>query len=128
MITQIRKGNQTIDIKLDHKPVILNPSHLPEDTDETGIVRASLENPIGSQRLRQIVKPGEKIAIITSDITRPMPTAKVLDPLMEELVSAGVSPKDVMLVFARGSHRHHSEEEMKKLAGKWYDMLRGFRQ
>ena len=84
MITQIRKGNQTIDIKLDHKPVILNPSHLPEDTDETGIVRASLENPIGSQRLRQIVKPGEKIAIITSDITRPMPTAKVLDPLMED--------------------------------------------
>ena len=123
MITQIRKGNQTIDIKLDHKPVILNPSHLPEDTDETGIVRASLENPIGSQRLRQIVKPGEKIAIITSDITRPMPTAKVLDPLMEELVSAGVSPKDVMLVFARGSHRHHSEEEMKKLAGKWYEKI-----
>ena len=31
----------------------------------------ALENPIGSKRLKDIVNPGEKIAIITSDITRP---------------------------------------------------------
>ena len=37
-------------------------------------VRRALTAPIGSPRLREIVKPGETVAIITSDITRPMPT------------------------------------------------------
>ena len=77
----------------------------------------ALENPIGSPRLRDIVKPGEKIAIITSDITRPMPTYKVMPALLDELAAAGVNFKDVTLVFALGSHRKQSSEEQKRLAG-----------
>lgn len=77
----------------------------------------ALENPIGSPRLRDIVKPGEKIAIITSDITRPMPTYKVMPALLNELAAAGVDFKDVTLVFALGSHRKQSPEEQKRLAG-----------
>ena len=77
----------------------------------------ALENPIGSPRLRDIVKPGEKIAIITSDITRPMPTYKVMPALLDELAAAGVNFKDVTLVFALGSHRKQSPEEQKRLAG-----------
>ena len=42
-------------------------------------VRAALARPTGSPRLRDIVKPGETVAIVTSDVTRPMPTWKVLD-------------------------------------------------
>ncbi len=37
-------------------------------------VPESLADPVGSLRLKEIVRPGEKISIITSDITRPMPT------------------------------------------------------
>ena len=77
----------------------------------------ALANPIGSPRLRDIVKPGEKIAIITSDITRPMPTYKVMPALLDELAAAGVDFKDVTLVFALGSHRKQSPEEQKRLAG-----------
>ena len=77
----------------------------------------ALENPIGSPRLRDIVKPGEKIAIITSDITRPMPTYKVMPALLDELAAAGVDFKDVTLVFALGSHRKRSPEGRKRLAG-----------
>lgn len=77
----------------------------------------ALENPIGSPRLRDIVKPGERIAIITSDITRPMPTYKVMPALLDELAAAGVNFKDVTLVFALGSHRKQSSEEQKRLAG-----------
>lgn len=46
-----------------------------------------------------------------------------MDPLMEELLSAGVSPDNVTLVFARGSHRHHSQQEMAHLAGNWYGKI-----
>lgn len=85
-------------------------------TGEAEVVRA-LQAPIGTPPLSKIVKPGEKIAIITSDITRPMPTEKVLPPLLDELYAAGCHPKDITLVFAIGSHRRHTEEEKRKLAG-----------
>ena len=84
--------------------------------DEEEVKRA-LENPIGSKRLKDIVKPNEKIVVITSDITRPMPTYKVMPLLLDELYDAGVNSKDITLVFALGSHRKHTREEMIKLAG-----------
>lgn len=123
MITELKKGNEVEKVILPKQPVILNPANLPEDLDEAAVVKKALEEPIGSKRLNQIVKPGDKIVIITSDITRPMPTGKVMDPLMEELLSAGVSPDNVTLVFARGSHRHHSQQEMAHLAGNWYEKI-----
>ena len=80
-------------------------------------VRRALAEPIGSPRLGEIVRPGEKIAVVTSDITRPMPTYKVMPALLDELYAAGVRREDVTLVFALGSHRRHTDEERKKLAG-----------
>lgn len=84
---------------------------------EEALVTEALKNPIASPRLRDIVRPGEKIAIITSDITRPMPSHVVVPAVLDELYSAGIQPGDITLVFALGSHRHHTQEEMKKLAG-----------
>ena len=80
-------------------------------------VRAALARPTGSPRLRDIVKPGETVAIVTSDVTRPMPTWKVLPALLDELYAGGVRREDITLVFALGSHRGHTEEEKRRLAG-----------
>ena len=85
-------------------------------TGEAEVIRA-LQEPIGTPRLKDIVKPGERVAIVTSDITRPMPTAKVMPALLDELYAGGVKPEDITLVFALGSHRHHTEAERRKLAG-----------
>ncbi len=41
----------------------------------------------------------------------------VLSALLDELYEAGVKAEDIMLVFALVSHRCHTEEEMRKLAG-----------
>lgn len=41
----------------------------------------------------------------------------VLSALLDELYEAGVKAEDITLVFALGSHRCHTEEEMRKLAG-----------
>ena len=76
------------------------------------IIRGALAEPIGTERLRDIVKPGEKIAIITSDITRPMPTWEVMPYVLEELAAAGITEEDaandVTLVFALGSQDRKS--------------------
>ncbi len=85
-------------------------------TGEEEVIRA-LNNPIGSGRLSEIVKPGEKVVIVTSDITRPMPARTVLPPLLDELGKAGVKDDDITVVFALGSHRPHTDEEKACLVG-----------
>lgn len=95
----------------------LVPNHVELDlTGEEEVVR-SLNNPIGSPRLKDMVKPGQKIAIITSDITRPMPSYKVIPHVLDELHEAGVKDEDVTVVFALGSHGGHTEERMRHMVG-----------
>jgi len=80
-------------------------------------VRYALENPIGAPQLHTLVKPGMKIAIVTSDISRPLPSYDVLPPVLEQLYSAGIPKEDITVVFALGSHRNHTEAEMRHLVG-----------
>lgn len=96
---------------------ILTPNDVPLGATGADAVVEALKNPIGAPRLSDIIKPGEKIAVITSDVTRPMPTAVVMPALLDEMYLAGVRPEDITLVFGLGSHRRQTTEEMKKLAG-----------
>ena len=108
---------QILNVPDENLSEVLVPNDIEHTMGADEAVKNALEHPIGSARLRDIVKPGEKIAIITSDITRPMPTYAVMPFLLDELSGAGVSDKDITLVFALGSHRKHSDAEKIKLAG-----------
>jgi nickel-dependent lactate racemase len=77
----------------------------------------TLPESIGTPRLRDMVGPGMSIAIVTSDNTRPCPTAKMLPQIMEELGDAGVRDEDVVVVFALGIHRTQSPKEHARLVG-----------
>jgi len=111
------KTIQTVDVPDRNLLAVLHANPVPPGITGEAEVRRALEEPIGTPRLRDLVKPGRKIAIVTSDISRPMPTAAVMPALLDELYTAGVSPDDVTLVFALGSHRPHTEEERRALAG-----------
>lgn len=80
-------------------------------------VKRALASPIGTPTLDKIVKPGEKIVIVTSDITRPMPTNLVMPIILDTLYQAGIKADDITLVFALGSHRVQTQEEQKKIVG-----------
>lgn len=80
-------------------------------------VKRAMEDPIGTPRLKELDVLGKKIAIITSDITRPMPSKIVLPIVIDELVEAGVKESDITIVLALGSHRGHTEDEKRYLVG-----------
>ncbi len=99
---------------------ILQELHQNEvEVDLTGEaeVKRALMNPIGTPKLGDIVKPGEKIVIVTSDITRPLPSKEILPELVKEILRSGADEKDITIVFALGSHRKHTEDEKKYLVG-----------
>ncbi|MCQ2437954.1 MAG: nickel-dependent lactate racemase [Clostridia bacterium] len=110
-------GVQTVEVPEQNLMGVLMANDVPKERMNEEEVVHGLENPIGTPRLKEIVKPGEKIAIITSDITRPVPTYRIMPALLDELYAAGCKAEDITLVFALGSHRCHTPEEQKKLAG-----------
>lgn len=112
-------GTSTQVVEVPEKNLIgvLRAKPAPAIASEEEEVRRALREPVGALPLRQVVRPGEKIAVITSDITRPMPTRKVMPALLDELYAAGVKPEDITLVFALGSHRSQTDEERRRLAG-----------
>lgn len=78
------------------------------------IVAATLEairNPIGTKALRDIVKAGDKITIVISDITRLCGTSKFLPVIVSELNSVGIKDEDITILVATGTHRGHTHEE-----------------
>ena len=111
------KGTQSVDIPEENILMTLRANEVEVKLRGEDAVRDALAHPIGTPRLCEIVKPGEKIAVITSDISRPMPTWDVMPALLDELYSAGVRAEDITLVFALGSHRGHTDEERRHLAG-----------
>ncbi|MEI6100537.1 MAG: nickel-dependent lactate racemase [Eubacteriales bacterium] len=111
------KGVQTAIIPDDNIIGILTPNDVPCEFTGLQEVERSVDHPIDCERLQDLVKPGEKIAIITSDITRPMPSKTVLPVVLQRLKAAGISMEDVTVVFALGSHRKHTEDEKRYLVG-----------
>lgn len=110
-------GFQEVEIAEENLIGVLEPNQLPEGLVGVAEVQRALANPIGSPPLREVVKAGETVVIITSDITRPMPSYLVLPTLLDELYEAGIKKEDITVVLGLGNHRKHSQEERKKLVG-----------
>jgi lactate racemase len=119
MEMKIGYGKGTTDIKVPNENLggVLKPNDIMIDVKGVDAVKSALDNPIGSPKLSEIVNVGDSVCIITSDITRPMPSKVVLPILLDELISNGVKKADIFIVFALGNHRPHTEDEKKYLVG-----------
>lgn len=114
-----------LDLPAENLLAVLRPREISLDLTGEAEVRRALAAPINAGKIGEIVNPGEKTVIITSDITRPLPSGKLLAPLLEELYAAGCKPDDLLIVFALGSHRRHTEQEMRYLVGdRVYDTVK----
>ncbi len=96
---------------------ILKPRSPETPLPEQECLTRALEHPIGTPQLSSLVAPGDKVVIVTSDITRPMPTATVLPRVVTLLNRAGIPDADITVVFGLGIHRRHTPEEHARLLG-----------
>jgi nickel-dependent lactate racemase len=96
---------------------LLLPRKAEPVADETRAVFDALENPIGRPRLREIVRSGERVAIVVNDITRLTRTDLLLPPIVSTLNAAGIPDRDIFIVFALGNHRRQTGEERRLILG-----------
>ena len=78
--------------------------------------RNALDHPIDSPPLREIVKPGETVAITVSDITRGWQRNDLTLPILIDCLNeAGVSDDDITVIIAVGAHRQNTPDEFMEL-------------
>ena len=115
MLISIPYGKEHVSFDFDDKKlrsVLTSKLHeMKSECDQTESVREALKHPIGAPLLREALNGRRKIAIITSDHTRPVPS-KISMPLILEEIRAGQPDADVSIVIATGVHRETSREEL----------------
>ena len=99
----------------DDGTTVIRPKDVAPMTDEKSAVVEALRAPIASPPLREIVSTDDTVAIVFSDITRPMPYKSVLPPLMDEL--SKVPDNQIVVINATGTHRPNTQEELIEILG-----------
>lgn len=94
---------------------VVEPRFVPALEDPEAAVRAALASPIGSPPLREIVRPGLRVGVVFSDITRPAPNPLLLGAVLEVLDA--VPGLEVTLFNALGTHRPNTEAELRAMLG-----------
>ena len=73
------KGTQTLTVADERLRAVLTPTHEEHKAaDQQALVLQALANPIGSAPLHELARGKEKIVVITSDHTRPLPSSLTL--------------------------------------------------
>jgi len=118
-------GKKTITLEIpDHIPVEWVESRkMAPVPDVRRAVEEALHLPIGTPRLRDVVKPGQTVALVVTDITRKLPEEIILPLLFKELEAGGIRKKDITAVVATGTHRPNTSEEVREKFGNIVDEI-----
>jgi nickel-dependent lactate racemase len=108
----------TVDLPDDAPITVIEPNFVPGLPDERGAIRDALRSPIGALTLREITRAEDTVALVFSDLTRPMPNERALPPLLDELALVGVPDEQIVLINGLGTHRPQSEQELAGMLGR----------
>jgi nickel-dependent lactate racemase len=112
---QYGREGLSIDISSD-QVTVLAPRFLPGLPDEAAAFRNAVSAPIGTSSLKSLVAAHDQVAIVIPDITRPLPSDRLLSWLFAEL--AHVPAENFVIVNGTGSHRVNTPDELAMMVGK----------
>jgi nickel-dependent lactate racemase len=111
----------TFEIPAARLRAVIRPESIDSAPDPTAIISAALDN--CASQLRTF-RPGERVVIITSDITRHTGSDIFLPLLVERLNRAGIPDRDMEIVIALGIHRRQTEHEHRKILGTLFGRIK----
>ncbi|HTV19371.1 MAG TPA: nickel-dependent lactate racemase [Polyangiaceae bacterium] len=116
MRVSLQYGSQGLDVDIPSDDVTLvEPTFVPALADERAAFHAALRAPIGRPALKTLVAAGERVAVVIPDITRPLPTHRLLPWLFAEL--AHVPAEQITIIVGTGSHRANTRAELEQMVG-----------
>ena len=106
------KGEQVVSLPEEHVSQVLLPPVIDKPQTVAKLMEEALAHPIGTPTLEQLVKPGEKVVLLVSDITRAWARFDLFLPiLVARLNQIGVPDADISIIIATGKHRLNSAAE-----------------
>jgi len=111
----------TLELPPEHLAGVITPSLPPPTGSPEDIINAALDC---CQPTLSSFKIGEKVVIITSDITRYTGSEVYLPLLVERLNRQGIADQDMEILIALGIHRKQTDHEHQKIAGPLYGRIR----
>ena len=79
--------------------------------DGLNLVREAMANPYGSAKLSELARGKNKVVLIASDHTRPVPSRVIVPPMLAE-IREGNPDADITILIATGCHRYTTREEL----------------
>lgn len=114
MIVRLAYGEGTLPVELpDDRTTVIEPRHPPGLPDERRAVWDALDRPIAASPLREWVRPGMRICILFTDITRATPNHRLIPWLLEYL--SFVPRENITLLNQTGTHRPNTPAELERM-------------
>lgn len=114
---ELAYGRHGLRIDVPDAAHVLNSRFVAGLADEAAAIEAALANPIGTVPLAELVKAGDRVVIVHSDITRATPNDRIQPVLIQALEAAGVRAEDITLLNALGTHRPQTDAELRQMLG-----------
>ena len=111
------KGRVIVDVPESNLAGIHSPPARQAVGNANELVSRSLSRTIGCESIPNQVKGGDKVLVVLDDVTRETPTRVIIPQILEQLGEAGVKDRDIQMIFALGTHRYMTPEEMSNRAG-----------
>jgi len=110
------EGHLAVELPADRTTVIA-PAPRPALADERAAFLAALDHPIGAAPLRSQLRPGSRVCVLFTDITRATPNERILPWLLEYLEQHGVAREQITLLNQLGTHRPNTPAELTRMLG-----------
>ena len=104
-----------LDLPDDWPVTVVAPHYVPALPDAAAALTAALRAPRQSQPLAERVRPGDRVGIVFSDITRATPHHLILPAVLAELQH--IPREDITLFNALGTHRPNTAAELRGMIG-----------
>jgi nickel-dependent lactate racemase len=110
-------GERRLDVELPDDAVVLEPQQVAGLADPEQAVTEALGQPIGTAPLRRLLHPSDRVAIVVSDVTRPVPNRYILPPILDAVHDAGIPARSVVIIIGTGMHRPSTPAELERVLG-----------
>jgi lactate racemase len=104
-----------VDLPADRTTVV-EPVYVPGAPDQREVLRSALREPVAGPPLRELARPGQRVAISMCDGTRAQPRHLMIPAVLEELDGV-IDLDDVVVIVATGTHRGNTESEIRTMLG-----------
>lgn len=106
------KGSQPLQVDSRRLLGVLRPLAVENELrDASVLVQTALQSPIGTPRLSELARGKQRVLVITSDHTRPVPSHITLPILLAE-IRAGNPAAEIVILIATGMHRPTTPAEL----------------